>query len=65
MRAYDVELFDERQAAEFVRLSPTTLASWRSRKKGPAFVRLGRAIRYRRKDLEAFLERGLVVPDAE
>jgi len=33
-----------------------TLAQWRYLGKGPAFVRLGRKIRYRRPDLNAYLE---------
>jgi predicted DNA-binding transcriptional regulator AlpA len=60
------QVFDQRQAAELLGLSPATLASWRSRGRGPAFLRLGgRAIRYRRSDLERFLERERVVPNAD
>ena len=32
-----------------------TLAEWRCQKKGPAFVKLGRLVRYRIKDLDAYL----------
>ena len=57
------EIFDQRQAAALLTLSPATLASWRSRGRGPAYFRLGsRAIRYRRSDLERFLERDRVEP---
>lgn len=36
----------ERQAAALLNLSPETLRSWRSRRRGPPFVRLGGAVRY-------------------
>lgn len=56
-------LLTERQAAEFLQLSPATLSTWRSRrgrvardgKQGPPFLRLGRSIRYRRADLDAWI----------
>jgi predicted DNA-binding transcriptional regulator AlpA len=51
-------LLRPREAAELLSLSPSTLASWRSRGRGPAFVRLGAAIRYRMTDLEDYLTRG-------
>lgn len=36
-------------------LSETTLISWRSLGRGPRFVRVGRAVRYRQADLDAFM----------
>jgi hypothetical protein len=40
-----------------------TLANWRCRKVGPAFIKVcgGRRVLYRRSDIEAFLERQLVL----
>ena len=49
-------LIAEVQAADFLRISIRTLQAWRSRGAGPAFVRVGRAIRYRRRDLLAWIE---------
>ncbi|HEX4961394.1 MAG TPA: helix-turn-helix domain-containing protein [Thermoanaerobaculia bacterium] len=43
------------QAAEYLGLSPATLETLRSRGGGPAFVKLGRRVVYRREDLEAWL----------
>jgi hypothetical protein len=37
-------------------LRPNTLAQWRISGDGPAFVKLGRAVRYRRADIERWLE---------
>ena len=48
-------LFNERQAALYLCLKPTTLRQWRSRKYGPPYHRLGGAIRYQRSDLKKFL----------
>ena len=48
-------LLDTRQAALYLALSETTLISWRSLGRGPRFVRVGRAVRYRQADLDAFI----------
>lgn len=42
-------------AAEYVGSSKSTLAKLRLRGGGPAFCRIGRAIRYRRTDLDEWL----------
>lgn len=49
-------LLHEEQAAEFLKLSVRTLQAWRVKSTGPRFVRAGRAIRYRRRDLIAWIE---------
>jgi hypothetical protein len=48
-------LMGEREAAEILKLSPITLRIWRSKKRGPQYVQLGRAIRYRESDLKKFI----------
>jgi hypothetical protein len=45
----------EADAAARLGLKVATLRAWRHRSKGPAFVRLGRAIRYLATDLDEFL----------
>lgn len=35
-------------------MEPRSLERWRSDRKGPRFVRLGRHVRYHRDDVEAF-----------
>ena len=37
-------------------LSPCTLNQWRSQRRGPAFVKVGRLVRYRLADLDAWLQ---------
>lgn len=48
-------LLNEQQAAEFLNIRPGTLACWRVTKRYPLpYVKIGRSVRYRRSDLEAF-----------
>lgn len=57
-------LLMEVQAADFLSLSVRTLQSWRLRGDGPPFVRAGgRAIRYRRRDLIAWINENTVAKD--
>jgi len=52
------EYLTPNDVAEMLGVSVKTLASWRSTKRYPLpFVRVGRCIRYRRTDLEEFLEK--------
>ena len=53
-------LLTERDASDVLRLSIKTLQAWRSKGRGPAFVRAGRAIRYRRNDLIAWIDANIV-----
>lgn len=54
-------LLMEVHAAKLLNLSVRTLQAWRLRGDGPAFVRAGRAIRYRRSDLIAWINENTVV----
>jgi hypothetical protein len=49
------EPITEAVAAARLGLKVATLRAWRHQKRGPAFVRLGRAIRYLPTDLDAFV----------
>jgi hypothetical protein len=49
------EPMTETIAAARLGLKVATLRAWRHQKRGPAFVRLGRAIRYLPSDLDAFV----------
>jgi hypothetical protein len=53
-------LLGEMRAAELLGLSSRTLQAWRARSEGPPFVRAGRAVRYRRRDLIAWIETNTV-----
>ncbi|MFY9820033.1 MAG: helix-turn-helix domain-containing protein [Thermoanaerobaculia bacterium] len=49
------EVSTTEEAARFLRLQPQTLEAWRLRGTGPAFVKLGRRVVYRRAALERFM----------
>jgi predicted site-specific integrase-resolvase len=49
------EPLTEKHAADRLGLKVATLRAWRHQGRGPAFVRLGRAVRYLSSDLEGFL----------
>lgn len=51
----DDDLLDVGEAARLLHLKPSTLNSWRVYGKGPRFVRLGRAVRYNKNDLAAYV----------
>jgi len=51
------ELLTPQEVAEFLGVGVGTLTVWRSTGRYPLkFVRVGRRIRYRRRDVEAFLD---------
>ena len=50
-------LITERDASEPLGVSVRTLQKWRLQGNGPRFVKLGHAVRYDVKDLEAYIER--------
>ncbi len=50
-------LLTGREAAELLRLSQRTLERYRAAGTGPRYAALGRAIRYRRGDVLAWVER--------
>jgi excisionase family DNA binding protein len=49
-------LFTPPQAAEYLGISPGTLAVWRCAKRYPlAFIKVGRLVKYRQSELNRFL----------
>ena len=44
------------QAADFLNISIRSLQSWRVRGGGPAFLKLGRSVRYRYAELQTWLD---------
>jgi excisionase family DNA binding protein len=56
-------LLMEVQAAKLLSVSPRTLQNWRIAGEGPPFIRIGRAIRYRREDILRWIEAHTVSSD--
>jgi predicted DNA-binding transcriptional regulator AlpA len=53
--AHDIDsALNENQAAEFLGLSTRTLQAWRVRGGGPRYCKIGRSVRYSRRELIAF-----------
>lgn len=53
------------EAAALLGIAPKTLANWRSRNFGPAYIKLPKGVRYLKSDLVQWLEDGKVTPDAD
>jgi predicted DNA-binding transcriptional regulator AlpA len=49
------ELLDETKLAVKLNVSRATLQSWRYAGKGPRYIKIGRLIRYRAADVDAYL----------
>ncbi|MGV9672467.1 MULTISPECIES: helix-turn-helix transcriptional regulator [unclassified Gordonia (in: high G+C Gram-positive bacteria)] len=50
-----MDLLNTKQAAEYVGLAFQTMSNMRWRGDGPAYVKMGRTVRYRRADLDAWV----------
>ena len=49
------ELFRSPRAAAYLTLAKQTLDVWRTQGRGPKYLKVGRAVCYRRSDLDAWL----------
>ena len=59
------QMLTTREAAHRLGLAAGTLGNKRSRGEGPAFVRIGRAVRYPESSLEEFVRRHQIDPAAK
>ena len=50
-----MDLLTETEVAGILKVKSATLRTWRTRGEGPGFVKLGRAVRYQREVLEAWI----------
>ena len=56
-KLFDTKLVDEIEAASILDLAPGTLSVWRSTGRyNVPFVKVGRLVRYKRTDLDAWIE---------
>lgn len=60
----DERALSESEAAERLGVSPFTVRAWRRRGHGPRFMKMGRAVRYRPEDIDAYKQMALVDPSA-
>lgn len=57
----DFSYLSEQQVAAILSVSVRTLQGWRYYKKGPAYLKIGRLVRYRPEDVARFAEQFGVV----
>jgi excisionase family DNA binding protein len=50
------DVFTPDEVAGILKIPKSTLYSWRYHRSGPKAIRVGRHLRYRRRDLEAYLD---------
>lgn len=58
------DIDDQEGTAAYLGVPARTLEDWRYKGRGPAFCRVGKHVRYRREDVEAWLESQRVTPEA-
>jgi predicted DNA-binding transcriptional regulator AlpA len=58
--AVEDEFLTERDLTAELRMKPQSLAMWRTQGRGPAYVKLGQLVRYRRSDVEIWLKSRVV-----
>lgn len=58
-------IVSEAEAAPMLSVKTQTLRVWRTRGKGPPYLKFSRKVRYRLSDLLAFIEASRVVPGAK
>lgn len=57
-------MLNEKEAAEYIGFAVSTLQDWRHKHIGPKYFKIRRTVRYRRCDLDEYIETHLVEPDA-
>lgn len=60
MQTKNPKEMNNKEAAEYLGIAPMTLRIWRTQKKGPKYHKNGKAVRYARSDLDAYLKRSEV-----
>ena len=60
----DERVLSDTEVADRLGVSRFTVRAWRHKGQGPRFMKMGRAVRYRPEDVEAFKETALVDPAA-
>lgn len=58
-----INSLDEKFAAKVLGVAVQTMRNWRHLSKGPIYVKLGRAVRYRMEDLENYIQSRKIDPE--
>lgn len=54
----------EKEAAKKLGVAVQTLRNWRHIRRGPAYIKLGRSVRYRNEDILDFIEKNRIDPES-
>ena len=57
------QAINEIEAAKVLDMAIQTLRNWRSQRKGPPYIKLGRAVRYDPADIKKYLEGHKINPE--
>ena len=57
-------IIDEKKAAVTMGLAVQTLRNMRHQRRGPAYLKIGRSVRYDSRDIEAYLQKRRIDPEA-
>jgi len=57
---HDKELLTDKETAFFLGIAERTLRDWRKQGKSPAYIQMGTKIRYRKKDIDAYLDKQII-----
>jgi predicted DNA-binding transcriptional regulator AlpA len=60
MNERPIRALNEHEVAERLNMSVATLRAWRLKRKGPRYVRFGRAVRYLVADIDRFVDENAV-----
>ena len=58
-----IQSLDENQAAKILGVAVQTLRNWRHQCRGPAYVKMGRSVRYQVNDLVDYLKKKKIDPE--
>jgi predicted site-specific integrase-resolvase len=58
-----IQNLDENQAAKILGVAVQTLRNWRHQCRGPAYVKMGRSVRYQVNDLVDYLNKKKIDPE--
>ena len=65
MNSHGGSLLNKAQAADFLNVSIRSLQAWRVKGGGPKYSKIGRSVRYRQCDLDAYVEGNLTTSTSE
>ena len=58
-----IQAVDEKRAATFLGVAVQTLRNWRHQRRGPAYIKMGRSVRYQINDLMDYLKKKKIDPE--